>query len=252
MHLYVSTGPGLGGVSLCPSSPPSPEGADRWDSLCPELQHSQSARWLWGSDPRTLCLLRARKPCPASAGPAEPHVLCQDSNSLLCLGVLGREGQQRIGGGPQPQVEGPGEGKSRHTGVCTPGLLRQWRGQMGTCWAPWSPTCHARLWMASSSRARCAAHFGAFPLATLPPAGLFPSAPSHAKQTSVKVTSGFHSPVVSTLPNTVPNAQVSGFPLLGPQQHLAWPSPPPPADASFLSSRTPLSRFSFCPAGPPL
>lgn len=40
--------------------------------------------------------------------------------------------------------------------------------------------------------ARCAAHFGAFPLATLPPAGLFPSAPSHAQQTSVKVTSGFH------------------------------------------------------------
>lgn len=172
--------------------------------------------------------------------------MCQDSNSLLCLGVLGREDQQRIGGGPQPRAEGPGEGKSRHTGVCTPALKRQWRGQMGTCWAPWSPTCHARLWMSSSSRPAALPILvpSRWPLCLPPASSLLPQA------TLSRLLS--RSPVVSMLPNTLPNAQVSGFLLLVPQEHLAWPSPPPPADAPFLSSRAPLSWFSFCPAGPPL
>lgn len=81
-------------------------------------------------------------------GPSEPCVLCQDRDSSLCLGVLGRKGEKAsrelgMGLSPRPKVQATGNA----TTLCFAALAlqRHWRGQMGSWLAQRSPVCHARL-----------------------------------------------------------------------------------------------------------
>lgn len=124
------------GSSLLPCRP---EKADGWDSLGLDLMFP---KWevAWGSDPKTLCLPYAFRPCPASVRslsyfasfgvPAEPFALCQDWGSSLFLGVLGCKGQQCIGG--------PGLGEGCPTRVCAPGPA----GPLGRAGGPYWSTGH--------------------------------------------------------------------------------------------------------------
>lgn len=135
-HVHACTcmcteGPGFEESSLFPPGP-----LRRWDRPPPGPQCSQNRGWLPGSDPRTLYLPHAFRLCPASEG-GGACVLCQDRDSLLLLGVLGRKG------GPEPQAGGAGCGRSHR------------RGRVGSCWAQRSPTYHSRLPTSLSSLASC-------------------------------------------------------------------------------------------------